>query len=220
MRDDICTIPVTEVFEVNDGCPICRMYEKTEERIVDYIMGSAMMEPDIRILTNKLGFCERHFDLMHEKPGRLQLSLILQSHLAYIEKNVLDAKPSKSNITETCFVCDKIEWGMSRMIETVFRTYEKEEDFRNMFNNQPMFCLKHYEMLKNSGYLKLLKSKKKDFLNNLNQITGNYLKTLYGDISKFASMYDYRNRETNDWGNSKDSIERTIAFLNGKTYKL
>ena len=36
MRDDICTIPVSEVFEVNDGCPICRMRDIIEERIIEW----------------------------------------------------------------------------------------------------------------------------------------------------------------------------------------
>ena len=31
MRDDICTIPVSEVFEENDGCPICRIEKKLEK---------------------------------------------------------------------------------------------------------------------------------------------------------------------------------------------
>ena len=31
MREDICTIPVSDVFEVNDGCPICRMYDMLEK---------------------------------------------------------------------------------------------------------------------------------------------------------------------------------------------
>ena len=60
MRDDICTIPVSEVFEESDGCPICRMYETVEDRIITYILGDAMMEPDVRIETNKVGFCEKH----------------------------------------------------------------------------------------------------------------------------------------------------------------
>ena len=60
MRDDICTIPVSEVFEVNDGCPICRMRDMLEQRTVEYIMGAAMMEPDVRIETNRAGFCHVH----------------------------------------------------------------------------------------------------------------------------------------------------------------
>ena len=35
MRQDICTIPISEVFEVNDGCPICRMRETVEKRIIE-----------------------------------------------------------------------------------------------------------------------------------------------------------------------------------------
>ena len=83
MRDDICTIPVSEVFEVNDGCPICRMRDTIERRIIDYIMGDAMMEPDVRIETNRLGFCEHHYDKMLSHRGRLQLSLMLQIELYY-----------------------------------------------------------------------------------------------------------------------------------------
>lgn len=43
MRDDICTIPVSEIFEKKDGCPICRMRDTIEERMTDYILGDAMM---------------------------------------------------------------------------------------------------------------------------------------------------------------------------------
>ena len=64
MRDDICTIPISEVFEENDGCPICRMRDTIEERITEYILGDAMMEPDVRISTNQVGFCEEHYDKM------------------------------------------------------------------------------------------------------------------------------------------------------------
>lgn len=38
MREDICTIPVSEVFEPKDGCPICRMRDTVETRMVEYIM--------------------------------------------------------------------------------------------------------------------------------------------------------------------------------------
>ena len=30
MREDICTIPISDVFEENDGCPICRMRNTIE----------------------------------------------------------------------------------------------------------------------------------------------------------------------------------------------
>ena len=55
---------------------------------------------------------------------------------------------------------------------------------------------------------------------NLNRITGEYSKSLYDDLSKYCTMYDYRSRDgETDWGNSRDAVERTVAFLNGRIYK-
>ena len=43
MREDITSIPISEVFEPRDGCPICRMRDMLEARVVDYITGAAMI---------------------------------------------------------------------------------------------------------------------------------------------------------------------------------
>ena len=45
MRSDICSIPVEEVFEPKEGCPVCRMRNMLENRMAEYITGAAMMEP-------------------------------------------------------------------------------------------------------------------------------------------------------------------------------
>ncbi len=225
MREDICTIPISEVFETNDGCPVCRMYNTVQERIIEYIMGAAMMEPDIRILTNKNGFCEKHYRKMLGRKGRLQLALMLESHIDEINKEVLSDKLFRSNkskgekarrITDSCFICQKIEWGMSRMIDTLYRCYETDMDFRKMFNEQDMFCMPHFELLSAGANSKKMKSYHGEFMKNLARITQDYSKTLHNDVKHFCSMYDYRNSGKDaDWGNSKDSVERTISFLTG-----
>lgn len=227
MRDDICTIPVSEVFELKDGCPICRMRDTVEERITSYILGDAMMEPDVRIETNKVGFCERHYNNMMNRRGRLQLALMLQTHIDEIDKTVFSKKLFNSDnkkiaksekINNSCFICSKIGRGMTAMIDTVYRCYESERDFRELFNSQPMFCLPHYKLLIEGSKHKNMKSHGAEFSSNLNSITGNYLKGLYSDLSKYCTMYDYRAKETGDWGNSKTSVERTVAFLSGRNY--
>ena len=225
MRDDICTIPISEVFEVNDGCPVCRMYNTVQERIVDYIMGAAMMEPDVRTVTNKTGFCEKHYRNMMGKRGRLQLALMLESHVDSINNTALakgvfnnsKAKGEKvRRITDSCFICDKIEWGMSRMLETLCRCYETDMDFRKMFNEQSMFCLPHFELLEGLADKKKMKSYYGEFNKNLTRITEEYSKNLHNDLKHYCSMYDYRNSSKDaDWGNSKDSVERTVSFLTG-----
>lgn len=227
MRDDICTIPVSEIFEKKDGCPICRMRDTIEERMTDYILGDAMMEPDVRIETNKTGFCEYHYGKMMSRRGRLQLALMLQTHINEINSGIFKKKllnsdrkkgESAKKISDTCFICTKIEWGLSRMIDTVYRCYESERDFRDMFNGQPMFCLPHYERLLNGVSKKDMRRYGSEFAENLNRITAAYSGALYEDLSKYCAMYDYRSKEGADWGNSRDAVERTVAFLNGRSY--
>jgi len=229
MRDDICTIPVSEVFEVNDGCPICRMRDTIEKRIIDYIMGDAMMEPDVRIETNRVGFCEHHYSKMMANRGRLQLALMLQTHIDEINNNVFKKSilmssnkrgEAAAKISDTCFICDKIEYGISRMIDTIYRCYENEKDFRNLFDNQSMFCLPHYERLINGCSKKNMRSYSSEFAKNLTRITTEYSKKLHNNLTDYCAIYDYRSqKENSDNSECRDSVERTIAFLNGEYFE-
>ena len=227
MRDDICTIPVSEVFEVSDGCPICRMRRTVEEHLITYILGDAMMESDVRIETNRLGFCPEHYENMLSHRGRLQLALMLETHIKEVADGVFskklfesaDKKAQKAQkISSTCFICEKMEWGMSRMIETIYRCYEKESDFRTLFNNQPQFCMHHFEQLLSGADKRKMPRYLGEFKENLTRITADYAKSLCEDVSKYCSMYDYRRAgaENKDWGNSADSVQHTISFLTGK----
>ena len=81
MKEAIYTIPISEVFEPKDGCPLCRLRDILEQRCLEYIMGAAMMEPDIRVETNRLGFCKDHYFMMLKRKNRLSIALMLQSHL-------------------------------------------------------------------------------------------------------------------------------------------
>lgn len=218
MREDICTIPVSDVFEVNDGCPICRMYDMLQTRAVDYITGAAMMEPDVRVVTNKKGFCGTHLYKMVKEKSGLSLALMLQTHIENLgddlfSKNDKDGKIAADRLS-SCFLCEKINWGMERMIETIYITYENDKDFREMFDNQPTFCLPHYSLLLSGVKKSRLKKYSSEFRNSLKKITQNQLNELNSDLLHFCSMFDYRNRD-GDWGNSKTAISRTLEFRKG-----
>lgn len=228
MRDDICTIPVSEGFEEKDGCPICRMRAIAEKRVIDYIMGAAMMEPDVRVNTNELGFCRDHFDQMMKAGNRLSLALILDSHLQEIDKQIFAEgkifKPSEKKslykavrLEETCFVCSKLNFGMSHMIDTVYRLYASDKDFRKLYSEQTELCLPHYTLLMQYLPEKMDGDIRKEFKTVSKRLARGYLHELCGDVRHFCDMFDYHNNtEDADWGNSKDAIERSIAYLNGE----
>ena len=85
MREDICSIPISEIFEPKDGCPFCRMRDMLEDRMATYITGAAMMEPDVRIKTNEMGFCSEHYEkLMKEtKKSSERISSYYSSPTSY-----------------------------------------------------------------------------------------------------------------------------------------
>jgi len=218
MREDICTIPVSDVFVEKDGCPICRMYSMLEKRAIDYITGAAMMEPDVRMVTNKKGFCGNHLYKMVKDKSGLSLALMLQTHLDELEENLFEKGDKDGKIAtdrlSSCFLCEKINWGMDRMIETIYITFENDKDFRSMFEAQPTFCLPHYQLLLTGVKKSRLKKYSSEFRDVLKRITKNQLQEINEDLKHFCSMFDYRNRD-GDWGNSKTAIQRTLSFRKG-----
>ena len=226
MKETICTIPINDIFMPKDGCPICRMESMLEEQYVKFITGDAMMVPDVRIETNKKGFCHRHFSQMFEKGQKLPNALILESHLQGIIDNdfpkKIKGKPDKKQLeaikTElsSCYVCDRIEWDMKHFMATIFVEWAKGEEFRKLYNEQPYICLKHYSFIMETAMAKggIPSKHLADFHTETATLTKNYLESLKSDITHFCSMFDYRS-QGQEWGTSKDSIERSIQFLTG-----
>ena len=227
MKETIVTIPINDLFAPKCGCPMCRMEAMLEEQYVEFITGDAMMEPSVRVETNKIGFCHRHFSKMSQSGKKLPNALILESHLQEIIEKLmpkkLGGKPDKKQLEaikselSACYVCNRIERDMHHLVETVFAEWSKGGEFKDLYNAQPFICLKHYQFImsaamgKNGVPSKLLG----DFHADTAGLTKNYLLDLKKDISHFATMFDYRNRGA-DWGTSVDSIERSIEFLTGE----
>lgn len=234
MNEKIYTIPVNEGFdaavsdECSESCALCYLHNKLEEAEVDIILGASMMEPDIRIKTNKLGFCGEHFNAMYNSKNRLALALMLESHINEINKNVFDkgsffsSKPDVKKQTqylneleESCYICSRINNTMEKYISTVYYLYRTEADFRDKFNAQKMFCLPHFNKLISSCRSELNKNDAQKFIDDINKIESDYIKTLSEDVNWFTKKFDYRNKDA-DWKNSKDAVPRAISSLSSK----
>ncbi len=226
MRQDITSIPVSEVFEPKDGCPICRMRDMLEKRVAEYITGAAMMEPDVRIETNRLGFCIDHYRLILQQRNRLGVALILESHLVEMEKDIFKGVPllgpngrkqakNAGKRTDTCFLCQQVDWAMERMLATVCRLWENEDDFRQLFREQPLLCLPHFTALVSTAETGAMNKKRvPEFSKASAELAHRTLTELHADVAHFCKMFDYRSSsEGADWGNSRDAIERAIQYL-------
>lgn len=223
--EKIYTIPVNDAFNESSGCPFCRMRQKLEKDEVNIILGASMMEPDIRIKTNEKGFCSKHFGDLLRGQKRLPLALMLESHLEEILKEcVTPAIAVKGRITavadklngfcNTCYICEKVEFHLEKMFETSCLLWENDVDFRKKYVSKTFFCLPCYTRLLKTAKRCISKKQLDDFLKTSQEIEMGYLKSLKDDVSWFCKKFDYRFQEE-PWGNSKDSVERTVELLCG-----
>lgn len=222
MREDICSIPVNDVFMPKDGCPFCRMRDMLEDRMATYITGAAMMEPDVRVETNRLGFCGEHFNQILARGSRLSVALILESLLAEVQAEVFpNGKTSAKKVVAAvkerenhCFVCENIDTNMKHLVDNTLKLWQNDEDFRKLYGEQQFICMSHYGMVLEAA-MKMPRKNFPQFEAETTRLAKNYLQNLSGDVTHFCRMFDYRNAG-GDWGNSRDAIERAISWLSSR----
>ena len=231
--EQIYTIPVNEAFEKSAadkacGCAFCTLYNKLEGDELDLILGASMMEPDVRIKTNKKGFCRTHYDMMFVRKNRLGMALTLESHLDELKKELKDSglgggtgnKPIKriGELEKTCYVCERIEFNFEHMIETAVLLWQNDENFVPKLKSQPYFCLPHYKRMLSYAQSRLPKRDLKSFVSQCEEIQNAYIEELNEDVSWFCKKFDYRYNDE-PWYNSKDSVERSMKFLRSDIHK-
>ena len=105
---------------------------------------------------------------------------------------------------------------MERLMRTFFEMFG-DAQFKKLFSEQEFICLPHFDLLQSIAPNYLKKQELDSFNEMCGQLTEKYMNTLYDDVSKFCSMYDYRSSGKDaDWGNSRDSIERAVGFLTSR----
>ena len=233
--EQIYTIPVNEAFEASAadhslGCPICALYNRLEENELELILGASMMEPDVRIQTNKEGFCRTHYDMMLTRKNRLGMALTLESHLNELRGqtkfgSLLPSDPAGrttgriGELEHSCYVCRRIEYHFGRMIDTVVLLWDSDENFPDKLRAQPYFCLPHYRLLLTHAKARLQKKKYSAFGQDCAGVVEPYFDSLREDVSWFCKKFDYR-FDAEPWGNSKDSVERAIRFLRSDIHQI
>ncbi|MCH5253036.1 MAG: hypothetical protein J1F22_08725 [Lachnospiraceae bacterium] len=234
MKEILYDIPVNDIFDIPCECPVCAMRKKLEDDSVAFVMGPSYMEDDIRLTTDKIGFCERHMQMMYDFENRLGLALILNTHMQNIIQNIeklqkkgrketsgLFSKKTGSSLSDyvkktsgSCFICDRIRDTFKRYLITTLYLYEKDMAFRKKFLSSRGFCFEHYGMLFEMAPEYLHGQVLEDFTTDLNQIFLSNFKRMQDEVSWFIDKFDYRNADA-PWKTSKDALPRAMTKVNG-----
>ncbi|SET26484.1 hypothetical protein SAMN04487772_11294 [[Clostridium] polysaccharolyticum] len=233
LKEKLYTIPVTDAFQADCECPLCSMYHELETQSIEYTMGPSYMEDDTRAETDKVGFCSHHIKQMYASQNRLGITLILDTHMNEVIKNLerlskngkpatgsffkkpayTDVKSYVDYLEANCFVCNRIRNTFDRYIATIFYLYKTEGTFRDTFRNSKGFCTKHYGMLYQMAGSNLSGNLLNEFINDLNRLYLENMKRVKEDLEWFRDKFDYRNQDA-PWKNSRDAVPRSILKIN------
>lgn len=244
MKEQLHTIPVSEAFEQAGECPFCYIERKTEDHVMDFVLGhgASYMESDIREMTDQTGFCRAHFKKMFDYGNALGNAWILKTHYrktidemnrkfakfrpgsgakksGFFRK--ADASTSSNSICQwiqkkedSCFICDSVRRTFTDYMDTFFRMYKKEPSLRETVKNSKGFCLTHFGMLCEAADSSLTGSDLTGFYDTVLPLMQHNMERLYEDVAWFVEKYDYRNKDA-DWKTSKDAIQRGMQKLKG-----
>ena len=233
MKEKLHTIPVNEAFDTDCECPLCVMYKSLEDKAIDFTMGPSYMDDDVRGETSRLGFCEKHLELLYKNQNRLGLALILKSHMDLLIKEAekgsgLNAKLSIPSLfrkkgeqsvaasdkhRHTCYICHKIEGTFERYIATIFHLYHTEREFRSKFSACKGFCVNHYTLLRDQAPKYLGGEELNSFIKELDTLYLENMKRVRDDLEWFVNKFDYRYAEE-PWKNARDAMPRAMLKTN------
>lgn len=239
MDEQLYSIPVNDAFDAECECPVCVMYRTLEKNAVDFTMGPSYMEDDVRMETNKVGFCPDHVRMMYDTQNRLGLALMLHTHTQNIIRETeklqkkgrtqaggLFKKSEESAVAaymnrlgKSCFICNRINDTFGRYIDTIFYLYRREESFRRKFKASKGFCNMHYGLLYDAAPGYLSGRELDEFTKLLDSLYLENMKRVCDDIEWYTDKFDYRNVDA-PWKNSKDAVVRTILKLDSTEVKL
>lgn len=240
MDEQLYSIPVNDAFGRDLECPICEMYERLQENAIDFTMGPSYMEDDVRMETNRTGFCGEHVKMLYAQQNRLGLALMLHTHMQEVIKQteklqkkgrtagggLFKKSAGKSPVAaymetvgNSCYICDRIESTFMRYIDTVFYLYKRDSAFQEKFKKSKGFCNSHYGLLYEAAPRYLSGRDLEDFTVMLDKLYLENMKRVCDDLEWYTDKFDYRNADA-PWKNSKDAVVRSVRKLDSAEIQL
>jgi hypothetical protein len=103
---------------------------------------------------------------------------------------------------------------MDRYTDVILYLWCKEQEFKDTFNASKGFCLMHLSQLAEGSKKYLGKKESAEFLETLTSLQLKNMERIQAEVNWFTKKYDYRYTDE-PWGNSKDSIQRSIQKIAG-----
>jgi hypothetical protein len=233
-------MPKLEISKVHDAyarggeCPFCDLEEAAESTYLKSFQHSRVMEPNVRVQTNRVGFCPGHYRKLYDGENKLGLSLVVHTHLQNVIQQVgmaldalakaMDGRKVKENlpaaaapitaVRRSCFICDLLIADMDRYAFTVLYLWSRDPSFSIVFRASRGFCLPHFMVVLKEASKSMRVDRIKGWLVETIPLMKGSLDRLDGDLLAFTQLHQAGNASpgTED---ERTALARTLQKLAG-----
>ncbi len=235
MRDHLETAPVIDALRRGDGCPVCQLRQMIEQQSVERFLGGAVMEPEIRLMTNAAGFCRQHHILLMQQKDYHGYALMMQTRLRQVADDLRQAADDLAgagmlgrkktdhacaqvrSATQRCLICENMDSTVARYIDILLKLYREDAAFRKDFEAGARLCLRDLPMVVAASQGKLSPSQRAQFLSTLSAQLKQSLATAQQDLDALCSSFHYGSEQKNN-PRIHLALERAVNLLRGKTF--
>jgi hypothetical protein len=241
-------VPKLEISKVHDAyaaggeCPLCALAGAAEQTYLRSFQHSRVMEPNVRVMTNRTGFCPSHSHKLYAGENKLGVALVLHTHLREqlpVLRTALgrlsdaataalrvsrraarldDATAALATLRDRCFICDLLGEDLERYAFTILYLWGKDPDFLPTYQASRGFCVPHFlSMLGHAR--KLLKGERLErWVRDTAPLIEASLQELDRDLLAFTQLYQDANRSMGS-EQERTALARTLQKLEGSLFK-
>ena len=229
------TIPVWDGLNSNSECFLCSLMKKAEEDALGYYLSSAVMTPEVRVETNKYGFCKCHMRKLAEANKPQVLALVMDT---YYEENKNSFKPSFDKIASSkklrqaekaieefksiatsrdkgCLVCSRMDDRLYRYCFTIAALFSEDSDFKKALKESKGFCLHHTLELVRIAPDAISGDTLLEFYKTLFSLLDSNLDRVQHDDWWMTQKYKSENKDKS-WNGCEDAQKRAVYKLVGE----
>ena len=233
-------MPKLEISKVHDAyarggeCPLCDLEEAAEKTYLRSFQHSRVMEPSVRVQTNRTGFCRGHYQKLYDGENKLGLSLVVHTHLKHIIPQITaaldgiakaaDGRTAKENLPSaaapiaalcgSCFICDLLASDMQRYAFTVLYLWNRDPEFASVFRASRGFCIPHFMAMLHEASKSLKADRTTGWLAETIPLMKTSLGRLEEELLAFTQLHQAENASPGT-DTERTALGRTVQKLAG-----
>lgn len=204
---------VHDAYERGGECPLCDLEEAAENTYLRSFQHSRVMEPNVRVQTNRTGFCPGHFRKLYDGENKLGLSLVVHTHLQHIRPHIAEAmdalleaadgrRPREqlaaaaapmAALRDACFICGLLDADRQRYAFTVLYLWSRDPGFSAAFRASRGFCIPHFLAVLDEASKSMKADRIKGWLAETIPLMKSSLELLEEDLGAFTQLHQAGN---------------------------